>query len=234
MTWNGAGAWLIVSQSRQVNFSRTCWITFHWRGITSSVSVTSSPSLRQPRAAAAEAGGRPGHDHPLARQMLGNGWRAGRLRVNAATVVVLRGPGAAFGRQFVLGGRGFEFLQLQLDLVEQPGGALGTLAVAIALELLDLQLQMRDQGLVVGGPGLGNAHPSPRRSGCPLGKQRRFQRLDIVWQRVEAVTHASDEITKAAIWRCFFVISRDFSAAYPALCGRQVCCGFRQSIASSK
>ena len=27
ITWNGAGAWLIFSQSRQVNFSRTCWIT---------------------------------------------------------------------------------------------------------------------------------------------------------------------------------------------------------------
>lgn len=26
---NGAGVWLIFSQSRQVNFSRTCWITFH-------------------------------------------------------------------------------------------------------------------------------------------------------------------------------------------------------------
>ncbi len=30
---------------RQVNFSRTCCTTFHWRGITSSVSVTSSPSF---------------------------------------------------------------------------------------------------------------------------------------------------------------------------------------------
>ena len=29
MTWNGAGAWLIFSQSRQVNFSRTVSITFH-------------------------------------------------------------------------------------------------------------------------------------------------------------------------------------------------------------
>ena len=43
MAWKGAGGWLILSQSRQVNFSRTVWITFHCRGITSSVSVTSSP-----------------------------------------------------------------------------------------------------------------------------------------------------------------------------------------------
>ena len=41
--WKGAGGWLIFSQSRQVNFSRTVWITFHCRGMTSSVSVMSSP-----------------------------------------------------------------------------------------------------------------------------------------------------------------------------------------------
>ena len=37
ITWNGAGAWLIVSQSRQENFSRTVSITFHRRGVVSSV-----------------------------------------------------------------------------------------------------------------------------------------------------------------------------------------------------
>ena len=46
MTWNGPGAWLIRSQSRQVNFSRTVSTTFQRRGIDSSVRVTSSPSLR--------------------------------------------------------------------------------------------------------------------------------------------------------------------------------------------
>ena len=45
IAWNGAGGWVIFSQARQVNFSRTVWITFHCRGTTSSVSVTSSPSL---------------------------------------------------------------------------------------------------------------------------------------------------------------------------------------------
>jgi hypothetical protein len=43
MAWKGAGGWLIFSQVLQVNFSRTVWITFHWRGMTSSVSVMSSP-----------------------------------------------------------------------------------------------------------------------------------------------------------------------------------------------
>ena len=88
VTWNGAGAWLTFSHARQENFSRTCWMTFQLRGITSSVSVTSSPSLRS-RAL------------PQHRQVLGagstlrsrgrcsgKGWRAGRLRVKGTTFVV--------------------------------------------------------------------------------------------------------------------------------------------------
>ena len=45
VTWNGAGGCVIFSHSRHENFSRTVWITFHCRGITSSVSVMSSPSF---------------------------------------------------------------------------------------------------------------------------------------------------------------------------------------------
>jgi hypothetical protein len=33
---------VIFSQSRQETFSRTVWMTFHWRGTTSSISVISS------------------------------------------------------------------------------------------------------------------------------------------------------------------------------------------------
>jgi hypothetical protein len=44
VTWKGAGGCVIASQARQVNFSRTVWITFQDRGTTSSVSVT-SPSF---------------------------------------------------------------------------------------------------------------------------------------------------------------------------------------------
>src|ERR687886_2068865 len=43
--WKGAGGWVTVSQERQENRSRTVWMTFHRIGSTSSVSVTSSPSL---------------------------------------------------------------------------------------------------------------------------------------------------------------------------------------------
>jgi hypothetical protein len=39
----------MLSQERQENFSRTCWTTFHCRGMSSSISVTSSPILCKTR-----------------------------------------------------------------------------------------------------------------------------------------------------------------------------------------
>ena len=53
-----AGASAIFSQSRHENFSRTVWITFQERGMTSNVSVTSSPSFerRSPPQAGQEQG----------------------------------------------------------------------------------------------------------------------------------------------------------------------------------
>ena len=45
VAWNGAGGWVIFSQSRQVNFSRTVSMTLKRRGISSNVLVTSSPIL---------------------------------------------------------------------------------------------------------------------------------------------------------------------------------------------
>ena len=68
MTWNGAGGWVIFSQDRQVNFSRTVWITFHWRGTTSKVSVIVSPSLASLPPQHGQAVGA-GIDHALAWQM---------------------------------------------------------------------------------------------------------------------------------------------------------------------
>jgi hypothetical protein len=108
MTWNGAGAWLIFSQSRQVNFSRTCWITFHRRGITSSVSLMSSPSLRR-CAAAALAGGRRRFDHPLARQMLGEGLM--RRPPAGEDHDIRRLRNRALGGDLVLASRTLEFLE---------------------------------------------------------------------------------------------------------------------------
>src|SRR2546430_13563613 len=87
--WNGAGAWLIFSQSRQVNFSRTVSTTFHWRGTDSSVRVTSSPSLRKRLP--------PQHSHAVGGSITtrwrgrwsGDGFRSGRGGVKPRTNFVL-------------------------------------------------------------------------------------------------------------------------------------------------
>lgn len=89
MAWNGAGAWLIFSQSRQENFSRTVSITFHWRGTTSSVRVTSSPNLRRRLLPQHSQAVGPSITTRSRGRCSGKVWRSARLRVNPRTVVVL-------------------------------------------------------------------------------------------------------------------------------------------------
>lgn len=62
---------MIFSHSRHENLARTVWITFHWRGITSSVSVMSSPSFDSFVDPSTGAAFRRDDDDALARQMLG-------------------------------------------------------------------------------------------------------------------------------------------------------------------
>ncbi len=157
--WKGAGAWVTLSQARQEKRSRTVWITVHWRGTTSSVSVTSSPIFDRRAPAAARAGGRGRHHDAHARQLGREGlarglppFRRGRHRGLG---------GGLLGRERVGGRRGFEFLELQLVLVEEALGALGALAVEGAGEPGDLEPEVGDQrgvarqlGLHGGGLGL--------------------------------------------------------------------------------
>ena len=71
---------------------------------------------------------------------------------------------------------GFEFLQRQLELIQKPRGALRTRAIAITVQLLDLQLQVRDQRLIIGllSPGSSGLRACDNQ-GC-------FLRFDVVWQ----------------------------------------------------
>ena len=119
-------------------------MTFHERGITSSVSVTSSPSFdrRVPPQAGQTHGA--GKDDALARQMLGK-------RLPRGTLVLERGDagrlaGGRLGCQIILAGVGFEIGERQLHLIEQATAALGARAILLAPELRDLQLEMGDQG----------------------------------------------------------------------------------------
>jgi hypothetical protein len=52
-----------------------------------------------------------------------------------------------FGADGIFGRGGFHLLELQLELVDQPGGALGTAAILVSLEHRDLELQACDQRL---------------------------------------------------------------------------------------
>ena len=72
ITWNGAGAWLIFSQSRQVELLADILdhLPLTWDRFQR-VSVTVSPSLRSRPPPQQSASGRSRHDHPLARQMFG-------------------------------------------------------------------------------------------------------------------------------------------------------------------
>jgi len=51
------------------------------------------------------------------------------------------------GADGVLRRSGFQLLELQLELVDQPGGAFGAAAILVALEHGDLELEARDQRL---------------------------------------------------------------------------------------
>lgn len=169
--------------------------------------------LAQTRAAAAGAGlGRLDH-HPLARQVFWEGLARGCLagkRLHRG-----RGPGGGpLGGELVLRGRGFQLLQLQLQLIKQPAGPLRRRPEPLALELGDLQLQMGDQRLVVGALGLGRGgfSDSYGRIGArqitigmrriQLGLhagQRRLQRFDILWNRGGKALHDPNGITDRSV-----------------------------------
>ena len=133
--------------------------------------------LRQACAATAGAGRRAGNDDALARQMLGE-WLARRALAGEGRDG--RGPRhRLLGGQIILGGRGFEFLELQLQLIEQAGAALGALAEAVAPQLLDVQLEVDDQGLVIGGLG----PQGGRFSGCSRNLPARHGKLLLARQQ---------------------------------------------------
>jgi hypothetical protein len=115
---------VIFWQDRQLNFSRTCSVTNHCRGTTSSVSVTSSPileSLLLPQHGQVIG---PGVDDAAPRQVIGKVPACGLAPRGALNLNARLGPG-----RILLGRRG-QFLELQFQLVEQSLAALGARAKA--------------------------------------------------------------------------------------------------------
>ena len=109
--------------------------------------------------------------------------------------------------KLILARRGDEFFELQFQLLDQPRRALGALPVQFALELLDPQLEVRDQRLV--GRQLRPRTGSYRLGLQPrltLGLQRRQGTREVRWKVVrlryhEAIEsdHVADSNSKTAI-----------------------------------
>ena len=155
--------------------------------------------LAQPPAAAAKASGRSRHDHPLARQMLGEGLARGTL---AGEGRHRRGLGHRhLGRDLVFGRRALQFLELQLDLIEKSRRALRARTIELARQFLDPQSLVSYQGLIIRGPG--SRHREFRFGVCGPGRfdevpvarrgQRRPQRREVIWKGFAIRIHAQIE-----------------------------------------
>jgi len=131
----------MASQSRQVNFSRTCSTIFQRRGSHSSVFDTSSAELAQSDAAALAAGAWRGLDDALdpadSRELARSARRAG------APVLGCAGRGD-LGLGLFLGLRLFEVFDRQLELLDEQLATLRRLTEHLAARLGEHQLQALD------------------------------------------------------------------------------------------
>ena len=138
-------------------------------------------ALAQPgqRAVAAGAGGRARDHHALTRQMGGqrSTHRSGPGSGAPGTADRFRLSG------LVLRAVCLQFLELQLELVEQAAAALRGRAEPVALQPGDHQLEVGDHRLGTRGPRLGLV------PGRALGHQRGAQRVDVVGQRLGVGHH---------------------------------------------
>ena len=145
-TWNGAGGWrdplavpageLLAHRLDDLPLARD-----HLQRLGDVLA-----QLRQAVRAAARAGcRRRRRRRARAAGARGTACVDGRLRSKAATVVVLAAACSAASSSSLAAAS--SVLELQLQLIEKPRLALGARAVKLAPQLLDLQLQMRDQRL---------------------------------------------------------------------------------------
>lgn len=135
--------------------------------------------LAQSRAAAAAANRRRIDHHPLARKVLGEGLALGPLTREAADVG--RSGNSLLGGQFIFRGRCLSLFEGQSQLVNQPRGALGLLAIELTRELGDLKFLMRNQGIVFRRLGICDREfGGGLQSFRPFGRQCCFQSSNIL------------------------------------------------------
>ena len=105
-----------------------------------------------------------------------------------------------FGGEFVFPRIRLRFRELELQLVEKPRRAFRARPINCAPQLLDFQLEKRDQRAVTGGCGPSAGEFSADRRGVrPRRDQRRFQRFDVIWKGGKIGVHESHGITKSTV-----------------------------------
>ena len=173
------------------------WITFHFRGHGLTRLSDVLAKLRQLGRAAARASRRRGNDDALARQMIGKRFtRRPLAREGCDQGGALR----LFGGKFLFGRVRLRFLELKLQLVEEPRRAFGARSVNRPPQFFDLKIEMRDQRATL-------RQFSGGRDGARLLRgsfrsrrnQRRFQRIEVVRKRGKIGVHESHGITKSAL-----------------------------------
>ena len=161
----------------------------------------------------------------------GNGFRAGRLRSKDLTMVE---GAAAFRRQLVLGRVGLGVLQLHLQLVEKPLLAFRAHAIERAPKLFDLQPQSRNQRLGARRRRAERAsdrlQPAPR----ALRSDSRAARSARIIACAAARSEGSESIVSCHLRRESQPRGFVSKNPHPAAVGRQVFCGIRQSMPSSR
>ena len=198
-------------------------------------------------AAAAAAATRGRRDHAsFARQMLRER-PAGRFAPDVRADHRARARGGRLdgelGCRLVFGHCLLELRQLELELGNELGTALGGTAILLAprfgeqqFQPLDLQPGAGHQGLGALRPGLGILGPCLGLDSCStLGTDHRVRRGEIGRKRVEASRHVSNRsMNPSNIEQHKYRVIHIVAAVQPAARGRQVCCGALQSMPSSK
>ena len=110
--------------------------------------------------------------------------------------------------------------------------------MALALELGDLELEMRNHGLIIRRLGARSGGISDRRIALGFGdSQSRLQCGDINRKGCALSFHERMESQNRSLEAPLNASSQKFMAmglVQPAACGRQVRCGMRQSIPSRR
>ena len=181
--------------------------------------------LAQPRPAAARAARRRRHHDPLARQVLGQR-PAGRLAARMGCDRIAHDGGT--GLHLVLGQALLELGQLELELVDEPLGPFAGRAEAFTASLRQQQLQSFDLERGGGDQGFGPV------SRLALGDDHRVRRGEVVRKWCGVVRHDKDASTTCPHLEGAAKVQIKVNLDQPAISGRQVRCGIRQSIPSNK